>query len=348
MISAQDFESTTIVLDIVCSYGLLYLCFLFVRYGLNYYFTPQRWGYFILAIQSLMLAIIWLYACEWLMNHLPIDEPAYAVFWEQTWSARILLGWVLIYDFCLLNLILRINQKTQKELKLHQNTEKLRKEAELFMLRQQLQPHFLFNSLNSINALIGKEPQLARTMVQQLSEYLRHTLKKEDEAHISFREEMKDLQIYLNIEQIRFGHRLKVIEDIEEICLDYKIPPFLLQPLVENAIKYGLYGTLGEVTIHLSAYCQDRSFFFKITNPYDPLTGSVKGTGFGLESVKRRLYLLYSRNDLLELHREQIQDEQQNETQHYYTAIIQIPVAKNSLPSPLKLKSDDPTENHPD
>ncbi len=325
MVSARGFPMRTALFDVVGSYSLLYLCFLFIRYGLNHYFISSRYNYLILAVQSLIIALAWMYSCEWTLLYLLLNDPHYAEFWELSWAVRMVLGWVLLYDFCLFNLILHKNQKIQQEQSVHQHTEQLRKEAELFMLRQQLQPHFLFNSLNSINALIGREPQLARTMVQQLSEYLRHTLKKEDEALISFQEEIDDLHIYLNIEQIRFGHRLKVSEAIEEECLQHKIPPFLLQPLIENAIKYGLYGTLGEVTINITAYLNGGKFFFKIVNPYDPHAVAAKGTGFGLESVKRRLYLLFGRNDLLELQRHQIAGTAADDPQHYFTAVIQIP-----------------------
>ena len=89
-----------------------------------------------------------------------------------------------------------------------QDAEKLTKEAELFKLRQQLQPHFLFNSLNSINALIGSRPQEARKMVQQLSDFLRGTIRKEEHQWVTLKEELQYLQLYLDIEKVRFGHRL--------------------------------------------------------------------------------------------------------------------------------------------
>ena len=88
------------------------------------------------------------------------------------------------------------------------DAEKLAKEAELFKLRQQLQPHFLFNSLNSINALIGMRPEEARKMVQQLSDFLRGTIKKEETQWVSLEEELQYLQLYLDIEKVRFGNRL--------------------------------------------------------------------------------------------------------------------------------------------
>src|SRR5690606_31478419 len=123
------------------------------------------------------------------------------------------------------------------------------REAELQKLQLQLQPHFLFNCLNSINALIIVRPEEARKMVEQLSEFLRITLRRADEHWIKLRDEWHYLQLYLEIEKIRFGHRLEVVTTFEEESLDRQMPTLLLQPLVENAIKFGLYGTTGNVTI---------------------------------------------------------------------------------------------------
>jgi LytS/YehU family sensor histidine kinase len=178
--------------------------------------------------------------------------------------------------------------------------DKLAKEAELFKLRQQLQPHFLFNSLNSINALIGTRPQQARTMIQQLSDFLRGTLKKEDNQWVSLDEELHQLNLYLEIEKVRFGHRLSTIIRNEADCAQMKLPALLLQPVLENAIKFGLYDTTEDITITLEAKKEDGMLVVHVSNPFDPETSSPKkGTGFGLASVQRRLYLLFARNDLL-------------------------------------------------
>jgi LytS/YehU family sensor histidine kinase len=180
------------------------------------------------------------------------------------------------------------------------DAEKLTKEAELFKLRQQLQPHFLFNSLNSINALIGLRPQEARKMVQQLSDFLRGTLKKEETQWVNLQEELQYLQLYLDIEQVRFGNRLSTETTVGEDTTSMKLPALLLQPIVENAIKFGLYDTTGETVIRLATSRQKGDLVITVSNPFDPETSSPKqGTGFGLKSVQRRLYLLFARTDLL-------------------------------------------------
>ena len=176
----------------------------------------------------------------------------------------------------------------------------LSKDAELAQLRQQLQPHFLFNSLNSINALVVSQPQKAREMVLQLSEFLRGTIRKDSHSWISLEEELNYLKMYLDIERVRFGHRLEVDFDIDPTFLSVRIPQLLIQPLVENAIKHGLYGVTGEVKIEVSGQKESSYLVLEIKNPFDSESHAQEGTGFGLSSVERRLYLLFGRTDLLE------------------------------------------------
>lgn len=179
-----------------------------------------------------------------------------------------------------------------------EESDRVAKEAELYKLRQQLQPHFLFNSLNSINALIGSQPDLARKMVLQLSDFFRGTLRREESKFIPLSEELDYIQLYLEIEQVRFGHRLQATVDVDDSLLKLPIPPLVLQPIMENAIKFGLYGTIGDVCILVKAYRENPFLVLEISNPFEEGSGQVKGTGFGLAAIKRRLYLLFARNDL--------------------------------------------------
>jgi two-component system LytT family sensor kinase len=193
----------------------------------------------------------------------------------------------------------------------------LAKDAELYKLRQQLQPHFLFNSLNSISALVIMKPEQARKMIQQLSDFLRGTLKKEENQWITLEDELQHLELYLDIEKVRFGHRLNTEVVCDEKARAQRIPQMLLQPVVENAIKFGLYDTTGIVTIRIEAIAMDGFLQVRVQNPFDPETSSPKGTGFGLSSVQRRLYLLFARNDLLST----------SAADNLYTTIVKIPPA---------------------
>ena len=198
------------------------------------------------------------------------------------------------------------------------DAEKLSRETELLVLRHQLQPHFLFNSLNSISALIGTRPEEARKMIQQLSDFLRGTLKKDEQQLVQLSDELKHLQLYFDIEKVRFGHRLDSELSIDESSLNMLMPSLLLQPIVENAIKFGLYDTIGNVNISISTQAELHHLLLTIKNPYDPYTSVPKsGTGFGLKSIQRRLYLLYGRKDLLTTY----------QSDNIFTTLVKIPQA---------------------
>ncbi len=188
--------------------------------------------------------------------------------------------------------------------------------AELVNIQQQLQPHFLFNSLNSISALTVTQPDEARRMVHLLSDFLRGTLRKDHEQLVPLKEELNYLNLYLEIEKVRFGHRLNVELEIDDACEVSKLPPFILQPIVENSIKYGLYGQIGELTISVKAICQNQQLILSISNPYEIETvNASKGIGYGLTSIHKKLYLLFGQKDLLQI----------NKTATQFTTTILIP-----------------------
>ena len=235
--------------------------------------------------------------CRLLLN----NENGYHAFVLKSLPVRFGIAFLVIGCMAMISVIWYgfEDQKTSAQRKTE--AEQLTKDAELYKLRQQLQPHFLFNSLNSINALIGTRPQEARTMVHQLSDFLRGTLKREEQQWIPVEEELQYLQLYLDIEKVRFGNRLSTVFETEPASLQLKMPAMLLQPLVENAIKFGLYDTIGDTAIHISTSFANQLLVITVRNPFDQETAQPRqGTGFGLHSIQRRLYLLFARTDLLE------------------------------------------------
>jgi hypothetical protein len=249
---------------------------------------------------SIGLAVACVFVIRWIALQLIGDENGYIDFLEKTMVVRGLFCWLMISIITIASWIW-FYVREQREIEDRKiSMEKLAREAELSSLRQQLQPHFLFNSLNSISALVGTNPEKARQMIQELSDFLRGTIRKDDQQLVQLEEEIKHLNLYLEIEKVRFGHRLKTQIMLEDSAKKMKLPLLLLQPLVENAIKFGLYDTIGEITISLKAKVSEGALHISIENPFDPETSQVRpGTGFGLTSIQRRLYLLYSRNDLL-------------------------------------------------
>ena len=264
------------------------------------YYQPEKGRSVFILVLCLVLSLFWLIACKWLLPQL-IPDPAYKAFLIQSLPIRFSISFLIIGCMAMLS-ALRYMLKDQKANENRQlAAETLARDAELYKLRQQLQPHFLFNSLNSISALIGFKPEEARKMIHQLSDFLRGTL-KEEQQWVPLQHELQHLQLYLDIEKVRFGHRLSTVLRHNDAADAMLIPPMLLQPLVENAIKFGLYDTIGDVTIGLNALVVDRQLQITISNPFDPETASPnRGTGFGLSGVKRRLYLLFARHDLIEI-----------------------------------------------
>jgi two-component system LytT family sensor kinase len=264
------------------------------------YFSPSKRNALMLIGWSITLAI----ASAWLSNffllQIFITDVDYVALLHKAFLIRFCVSFLIIEWVVLFSWILNRMRNRQEMDARKADVEKMLREAELEGLRQQLQPHFLFNSLNSISALAGSKPEEARRMIQQLSDFLRGTLKKDDKQMSSLQEELKHLQLYLDIEKVRFGHRLNTEIKADEESLALLIPPLLLQPLVENAIKFGLYDTIGDVTIQINSSVENKNLRITISNPFDVETAQPsKGTGFGLKSVQRRLHLLFFRNDLL-------------------------------------------------
>ncbi len=166
------------------------------------------------------------------------------------------------------------------------------REAELKALRAQLNPHFLFNSLNSISALVGTDPEAARRMCQLLGDFLRTSLALGARPRVELGEELLLADRYLSVEQVRFGRRLAVQRDVEagaERCL---VPPLLLQPLVENAVKHGVASRVEGGTIRISARRRTGRLEVSVENPYDADAPPRRGPGLGLENVRQRLETL--------------------------------------------------------
>lgn len=231
-----------------------------------------------------------------------MDEPSdkkYDSWLTQTLPVRFLAVWMFTTWVATISAFRKNLAALDSRFQQQSDAATLLREAELFKLRQQLQPHFLYNSLNSINALIMIAPSRAQEMIGKLSDFLRSSVKRESDDVIPIEDELNYIGSYLAIESVRFGDRLKVIYDHEGIS-GTTIPPFLLQPILENAIRFGLYGNTGTVEITVRIQQKPGMLELSVTNPYDPDMQPARGTGFGLKGIHRRLYLLYARNDLLD------------------------------------------------
>ncbi len=269
-------------------------------YQVMRFYDLSKDHFFNLRIWVILITVFCALSVNWFLQEWNQNDTFYLHFIKLELPIRFCYNFLMVVFISLLIWMVYYFKNERESMKRKSDTEKLSREAELTGLRQQLQPHFLFNSLNSISALAGSKPEAARKMLQQLSDFLRGTLKKDDHQLVSLQDELQHLELYLEIEKVRFGHRLKTQIESDENSLMKLLPSLLLQPIVENAIKFGLYDTTDDITIQIETKMEGNDLVIEVKNPFDSETSSPnKGIGFGLNSVQRRLYLLFSRNDLL-------------------------------------------------
>lgn len=252
-------------------------------------------------ITGVATVALWIGGAYSLMILLDPGDASYLKFLNQSLPWRVISGIFFYLIFVLIYYILIYNDDLQQKLKTEAELNSLIQEAELDALKAQINPHFLFNSLNSISSLTITDPVKAQEMVIRLSDFMRYSLSYDRNETTTLRRELENAERYLDIEKVRFGERLKYQFSIAESCVMLPIPNMILQPLLENAVKHGVHQSIGEVMIRLD--CSD-SFDFatlKITNSYDPASRRIKGEGIGLNNIRKRLQLTYRRADLFEV-----------------------------------------------
>jgi two-component system, LytTR family, sensor kinase len=305
VLTVIGFDRSTALTDASIAQLVLAVAGYAINTSMSFYIPSPKNALYVLS-WSIILAGMTAFLQRWFLLQVLSDVPGYPAFLDQSLLIRSLFDWLMITMIAILTWFWVYIMERQENEQRKEDASRLAREAELSNLRMQLQPHFLFNSLNSISALIVSNPEQARTMIQQLSDFLRGTVKKGERQLVNLEEELQHLQLYLAIEKVRFGHRLTILLNHEDESLKMKLPSLLLQPIVENAIKFGLYDTVGEITIAIAARSENSQLVVEVKNPFDPTTAQPRqGTGFGLNSIRRRLYLLYFQNDLLSTQQEE-------------------------------------------
>jgi sensor histidine kinase YesM len=254
---------------------------------------------------ALITVFLWILCADLLVRVFVGRSETYLELTTGSFVWRVIIGFmfytVSVLIFYLVRYYEDLQEKSGRELEL----QNLLRETELRMLRSQINPHFIFNSLNSISALTIAQPEKAQDMVVKLSTFLRTSLGKDNASMIEFHEEVANISLYLDIEKVRFGERLVFYKDIEKSCEKTQVPNLILQPLVENAIKHGVHESTEPVVIRLDCQKGDEFMTIRLSNTYDQDSISRKGEGIGLENVKRRLAKIYEVNDLAQVIREQ-------------------------------------------
>jgi len=247
-----------------------------------------------------LLVAVWFGICQGILTTLFEEKKAFMGFLNSSIPFRIATG-ILYYlllglAYYLIVLYSDLQNRIKKEARLNE----LLRESELNMLKSQINPHFLFNSLNSISSLAITDPMKAREMVIRLSDFLRYSVTPNTDRFVVLSQEMENISRYLEIEKVRFGKRLEYSNHFDPACEKVKIPAMLLQPLFENAVKHGVYESTE--TVRIESDCTPKDEFVQITiaNDFDPEAPKRKGAGLGLNNIRERLRLIYFRNDLIQ------------------------------------------------
>jgi two-component system, LytTR family, sensor kinase len=247
-----------------------------------------------------ILLIIWISAGNAIMRVL-INDPAYDVYLEGSITWHVVSG---LFFYSILVLIYYIiiyyndmKERTVREARLND----IVKQVELDNLRSQINPHFLFNSLNSISSLTITSPEKAQEMIIKLSDLLRYSISQNENNMSTLQAEMDNIKRYLDIEQVRFGSKLVQEYNVDKGCLSREIPAMILQPIFENAVKHGVYESTEPIKILTVGSMNNNILVLKISNNFDSEARSRKGAGIGLKNIKERLKLIYGSYDLLKI-----------------------------------------------
>ena len=291
-----DFPLSVVIFDPLISSFLFGFTGLLAWYPTRYIpFQRQSPLYSILAhvVAGVVVLGAWLLLSIALLNAIFSKQEMYIEFLNQTIAWRVPLGSLVYLVLVLIYYLVTNSQKLQERTQQEERLKGLVRDAELNMLKAQINPHFLFNSLNSISSLTMSNPDEAREMIIRLSDFLRYSLKHRENEYVPLREELGRMKDYLAIEKIRFGDKLLYEFDISKECEEFKVPTMIFQPLFENAIRHSVYESVDPITISFSCKPDEAHMRAKISNDYDPEIPSRKGTGVGLQNVRQRIELAY-------------------------------------------------------
>ena len=211
-------------------------------------------------------------------------------------------GWILlVFLWSILYFLFHFIENSRKQEIENLKLEALRKEIELNNLKSQLNPHFMFNCLNSIRALISENPDKSKEAITQLANILREALVMERKKLVNLKEELKLVKDYLSLEQIRYEERLKIIYNINTAVMNSLIPPLMLQTIVENGIKHGISKLKDGGEIHISAFAKEDYTILEVENTGQMEINNTKKDGVGLENTRNRLRLLYGDKAILSI-----------------------------------------------
>jgi len=256
------------------------------------------------AISAVISSGLWILFIYIVMVPIIGFDEKYQNYFYHTILWRFLVGFLLyaivVSFYYLISYYSELQERSLKESEL----KNLVAQAELRSLKFQINPHFIFNSLNSMSALTEIDPKKAKEMIIKLADFLRYILATNEREKNKLSEELKNIRLYLDIEKVRFEDKFDYSEEISEDCNKAEIPNMILQPLFENVIKHAVYETFDKVLLTLRCSFEEGFLKIQLVNNFDESSKPRKGAGVGLKNISDRLNLIYRRNDLMEVKKE--------------------------------------------
>ncbi len=302
-------------------FNILFALLVLILWYPLYYNRKKNAPWYNIVFSQLSVAIaflaLWQIVGYVTMSILTADDEVYRKFYFSSLPWRLVYGvlsyMVAVLCCSLLVFIDELKEKAKNEIRLNE----IIRDSELRLLKSQINPHFLFNSLNSVNSLILQNAERAREMVVALSDFLRYTVLSTNQNMMTVEQEVENVKRYLSIEHLRFGDKLAYTFDVQPEALTVKMPSMMLQPIFENAIKHGVCESLQTVQVWTKVDRRDDYILIEIGNDFEPGASSKKGSGTGLRNISERLRLLYGTNASMQVRKE-------NER---FTVVLQIPTS---------------------
>lgn len=276
---------------------------------------PEKLGFKFYGIQGAMgsaFSLLWLFA---LLGSDAIRQHKDLITVVRDWSR--ILGWYFVLGIAIYGLVTGVSYTVRTRARLLEQ-ERLAAEARLATLRNQLNPHFLFNALHSLSALVRRDPGAAQAAIEQLADMLRYTLAETGTDEVPLVEEWRFTKTYLALEQIRFGARLGVDEQLREDTLSCLVPSFTLQILAENAVRHGIGRLVSGGVVRFRSHLENGSLILEVSDTGAGMSsGEQAEQGHGLKALRERLATLYRERGTL--HTESIPGQG-------FTALVRLPV----------------------
>jgi sensor histidine kinase YesM len=303
------FYGEKISLGIALADGLVFNILL-AGFGLSFWYSARYISFESLSVLKTLInhtisgvisISLWLAIGFFITNSLVNSSEEYSTFFLNNIGWRFLVGilfyFLIIAFYYLIIYYTNFHDKTLRENEL----KNLVTQAELKSLKFQINPHFIFNSLNSMSALTTIDPTKARGMILKLAEFLRYTLVNNDRQKNKLSEELNNIKLYLEIEKIRFEDKFDFVDNVSPESKDELVPNMILQPLFENAIKHAVYESLEKVTLKFKSFVQNDFLNISLENNFDSSSENKSGSGIGLNNISDRLKLIYGLNNLMKV-----------------------------------------------